>query len=96
MKMTIMNFVKTILKNEIVFLINQKTIDDNLIEKIISDIEPKKRIGLDMKNVQNINSNILIQYLLENKIKLFNLQSEVLTYLSIIFKDGFLKSYVRF
>ena len=91
-----MNFEKTIFENEIVFVINQKTIDDNLIKKIISNANSKKRIGLDMTFVQNINSNVLIRCLLENKIKLFNLQSEVLTYFSIIFKDGFLKSYVNF
>ena len=33
---------------------------------------------------------------MKNKIKLFNLQSEVLTYFALILKDGFLKSYINY
>ena len=67
-----------------------------LINQIISQIQDDKKIGLDMSMVQNIDSPLLIKYLLQNKIKLFNLQSEVLTYLSIILKDGFLKSFINY
>ncbi len=92
----VMEFFKTIHKKEIVFFINTKIIDDNLINQIISQIQDDKKIGLDMSMVQNIDSPLLIKYLLQNKIKLFNLQSEVLTYLSIILKDGFLKSFINY
>ena len=87
---------KTIQKKEIVFVIDDKIIDDNLACQIIKLIYPKKRIGLDMSKVESINSPILIEYLLNNKIKLFNLQSEVLAYFSLIFKDGSLKSYMNY
>lgn len=92
----VMEFFKTIHKKEIVFFINTKIIDDNLINQIILQVQDDKKIGLDMSMVQNINSPLLIKYLLQNKIKLFNLQSEVLTYLSIILKDGFLKSFINY
>ena len=91
-----MQFFKTIYKKEIVFIINEKVIDDNLAHEIISQIPPKKRVGLDLSNVQNIQSPLLIEYLLNNKIKLFNLQSEVLTYFALILKDGFLRSYMSY
>ena len=65
-------------------------------EKLCPKFHPKKRAGLDLTNVQNIQSPLLIEYLLNNKIKLFNLQSEVLTYFALILKDGFLKSYVNY
>jgi len=87
---------KTINKKEIVFVIDDKKIDDNLACQIIKLIHPKKRVGLDMSKVENIDSPILIEYLLKNKIKLFNLQSEVLAYFALIFKDGFLKSYINY
>ena len=32
----------------------------------------------------------------QNKIKLFNPQSEVLTYLALVLKDGFLKTYINY
>ena len=91
-----MQFFKTIYKNEMVFIINQDMIDDILMHEIIKNIPKNKKIGLDMKNVQNLNSPILINQLLENKIKLFNPSSEILTYLAIILKDGFLKSYINY
>ena len=90
------NFLKTIYENEIVFVINNELIDDNLACQIISQIPAKKKIGLDMSKVEIVNSPILIEYLLKNKIKLFNLQSEVLTYFALILKDGFLKSYMNY
>lgn len=91
-----MQFFKTNFKNEIVFIINNKIIDDNLACEIINQIPPKKRVGLDLSKVQNIKSQILIKYLLNNKIKLFNPQSEVLAYLALILKDGFLKTYINY
>ena len=91
----LMQFNQAIHKKEIVFFINDNIVDDMLMLKIIENIPSNKKIGLDMSNVQNINSPILIKHLLENKIKLFNLQSEVLTYFSLILKDGFLKSYMN-
>ena len=48
------------------------------------------------KNVESVNSPLLIKCLIENKIKLYNLQSELLTYFAIILKNGFLKSYMNF
>lgn len=83
-------------KNETVFVINQNTIDNALMLDILSDIGNLQKIGFDMTLVQNISSSILIEYLLKNKIKLFNLQSEVLAYLALILKDGFLKSHINF
>lgn len=79
-----------------VYKINQETIDNNIIEKIMSKTNDKKRVGFDMRNVKTIKSDKFIEYLLKNKIKLFNVQNEVLVYLAIILKDGFLKSYINF
>lgn len=92
----LMRFNQTIYKKEVVFLINENFVDDMLALEIIKNIPSNKKIGLDMSNVQNVDSPILIKYLLENKIKLFNLQSEVLTYFSLILKDGFLKSFINY
>lgn len=91
-----MQFFKTIYRNEIVFIINQDVVDDILVHEIIQNCPKNKKIGLDMSHVQSINSPILINQLLTNKIKLFNPTSEVLVYLSIILKDGFLKSYINY
>ena len=91
-----MSFLKAIHKKEIVFIINQKTVDDVLVKKIIETTSSNKKIGLDMQNVETINSSLLIEYLIQNKIKLFNPKSEILAYLSLVLKDGFLKSYINF
>ena len=91
-----MRFFKAIYKNEIVFIINDKKVDDELACQIISQISFKKKIGLDMGQVLSVDSPILIEYLLKNKIKLFNLKSEVLAYFALILKDGFLKSYINY
>ena len=90
-----MDFCKTIYKKEIVFIVNSEIMDEKLFDKIILNCNFKKRIGLDMKNIKNINSEKFIEYLIKNKIKLFNLQSETLAYLALILKDGFLKSYMN-
>jgi len=90
-----MPFFKTVYKDKIVFIINDEIIDDSLIKKIIKQSHAGKKTGLDMSNVQKVNSPLLIECLLQNKIKLFNLKSELLTYFAIILKDGFLKSYIN-
>lgn len=92
----LMRFNKTIYKNEIVFIVNESFVDDILACEIIKDIPKNKKVGIDMKKVLNVNSPILLEYLLNNKIKLFNLQSELLSYFSLILKDGFLKSYINY
>ncbi len=91
-----MDFIETIQNKEIVFVINKKIIDDDFCNKIIDKIQDGKKIGLNMEKVQNICSKKFISYLIEDKFKLFNLQSEVLAYLAIILKDGFLKSYMNY
>ena len=91
-----MGFFKQFINDEIVYIINDETIKDSLIKEIISDIKPKHKIGLDMKNVKSLDSPVFIKNLNQNKYKLYNLQNEVLTYLSIIIKDGKLKSYMNF
>ena len=91
-----MSNFETIQKKEIVFVINKEFVDDVLACQIISKIKSKKRVGLDMTKVQSVNSPVLVKYLLENKIKLFNLKSEVLAYFSLVLKDGFLKSYINY
>ena len=47
-----------------------------------------------MKNVKNINSKKFISNLVNNNFKLYNIQNEVLVFLAIVLKDGFLKSYM--
>ena len=91
-----MTLKKTIYKDKIVFNIEQALVDDVLAQKIIENIDENKLNGIDMQNVSSINSPLFIKFLLENKIKLFNLQSEVLAYLAITLKDGALRSYINF
>ena len=91
-----MDFYKTIYKHEIVFTINEKTINDSLVEKIISETKQNQKIGIDMKNVESVNSQLFTDYLLQNKFRLFNPKSEILVYLAIILKDGFLKSHINY
>lgn len=91
-----MPFLKKTTKHEIIFKINNEYLDDFLIKEILSENLASKKVGLDMSNVQNVNSPLLIKCLIENKIKLFNLKSEVLTYFALILKDGFLKSYINY
>ena len=81
--------------NKNILIINSEIIDDALTCRILKIIKNRKKIGLDMKNVQTIKSKKFIISLLENKFKLFNLKNEILTYLSIILKDGYLKSYIN-
>lgn len=91
-----MTFNRINYKNEVIFEINNELIDDVCVSEIISEVSLNKKIGLDMRNVKAINSKYFIEYLLLDKFKLFNLNSEVLAYLAIILKDGFLKSHINF
>ena len=91
-----MTFSKQFSEDKIVYIIDDEIIKDSLIEKIIDDINPAYKIGLDMKNVKTLSSSLFIKYLTDNRYKLYNLQNEVLTYLSLIIKDGKLKSYMNF
>ena len=83
-------------KNEKIFVINEHSIDEKIAKKIIKNIKPNIRTGLDMKKVKTLNSELFIQYLIDNKFKLYNLDSELMTYLSIVLKDGRLRSYINF
>ena len=89
-------FCKQLKGNEIVYIINDEIVKDSLIRSIACDIKPKYKIGLDMKNVKTLNSYLFLKYLKNNKYKLYNITNEVLTYLSIIVKDGKLNSYMNF
>ena len=91
-----MGFYKKEYENEIVFVINNKTVDDNIVTDIFCHIDCDKKIGFDLKNVENINSPLFIKKLLQGDFKLFNLKSEVLAYLALILKDGFLKSHINY
>lgn len=91
-----MNITKTIYDNEIVFFVNKEIIDDSVVEKIISNSNKNKKIAIDLKKVKTIKSNFFIDCLIKNKFKLFNLESEVLTYLSLTLESGFLKSYLNY
>ncbi len=90
-----MTLLKSSNTNKNILIINSEIIDDALTCRILKIIKNRKKIGLDMKNVQTIKSKKFIISLLENKFKLFNLKNEILTYLSIILKDGYLKSYIN-
>ncbi len=90
-----MDFSQSIYKNKIILIINNTKIDDNLANKIIEMTKKYQIIGLDMKNVNSINSKKFVITLLDDKLKLFNLQNEVLAYISIILKEGSLKSYMN-
>ena len=91
-----MNFFN-IAKNEnaTIFQINCETIDDNFMTVLNSKINLFSNIGLDMKNVKSINSKKFIESILNNKFKLFNLKNEVLIYLSLVIKNGYLKAFLN-
>ena len=91
-----MGFSVQYTKDELIFIINEEVIQDSLIEKVVNQIKPKYKIGLDMKKVKALNSDLFIKYLINNKFKLYNLQNDVITYLSMILKNGNLKSYLNF
>ncbi len=91
----LMEFYKSIYKKEVVLTISNETIDDKLSLEILKNIDNNKRTGLDMKHVKTIKSKKFIKYLLDNRFFLFNLRNEVMCYLAIILKDGFLKSFLN-
>lgn len=91
-----MEFFRAIYKKEIVFFIYKEVLDDSLLRKILSSAALNKKVGLDMKNVKVIESELFFDCLREDKFKLFNLNSEILAYLSIIFKSGFLKTFMNY
>ena len=90
-----MNLKCTIYNNKIVITVNNFIIDDKLTDKILKKAKNYKIVGLNMKNVRTIHSKKFILALLSDKFKLFNLQDETLVYLSIILKEGPLKSYIN-
>ena len=90
-----MDFSKKTNTKEIIFKIQKEVIDDNLVKKILSQITETKKTGLNMELVEEINSKLFIEALLNNKFKLFNLKNEILTYLCLILKDSFLKSHMN-
>ncbi len=81
-------------KKELVFCIENKVFDDNVLKNILDLTDSKKRVGIDMKKVEVIKSKELINYLIGNQFSLFNLNSELMAYLSIVLK-GSLKTYVN-
>ena len=87
--------IKQIQKKEIVLIVDEISIDDVLVDRILKFSSSFRKIGLDMKYVKTISSEKFISSLLKNKFRLFNLQSEVLAYLAIVLKDGFLKSHIN-
>ncbi len=91
-----MNIQKTIYDNEIVFFVNEEMIDDSIAEQIISIQDTNKKIALDLKKVKSIKSDYFLNCLIEDKFKLFNIQSEVLLYLGLTLKSGFLNSYLNY
>ena len=84
-----------IMKSKTVIFIENRIIDDDITIDILNSFKNKK-LGLDMSNVESINSKLFIKSLLSDKFKLFNLQNETLTYLSLILKNGKLHSYMNF
>jgi len=82
------------MKSKTVIFIENRIIDDDITFNILNSFKNKK-LGLDMSNVESINSKLFIKSLLSDKFKLFNLQNETLTYLSLILKEGALKSYIN-
>lgn len=91
-----MGFLKQFTKDEIVFIIDDEIIDNSLVRKIISNIKPNCKIGLDMRNVKALKSSLFIKYLNKEKYSLYNLRNEVMTYLSLIIKNGRLKSFMNY
>lgn len=86
---------KNTLKSNI-FTIETEVINDSVVEELLTLKIKNKVLGLDMKNVVSIKSQKFVDYLLNNKVKLINLDSGVLAYLAIVIKDGFLRTYVSF
>ncbi len=88
-------FIKKVLKKAIIFSIEKDIIDDDICLEIIKNIDLNKRAGLDMSYVKSIQSKKFIQFLANKKFFLFNLENELLCYLSIILKEGMLKTFMN-
>lgn len=82
-------------KNKTILSINCEIIDDDVMIKLNDIIDKFSNIGLDMKMVKTIKSKKFIKLLKADRFKLFNLQNQILTYLMLITKNGFLKSYLN-
>ncbi len=91
-----MDFSKKFLNGEVIYNINSEIIDEKIMNNIIKTIKPNIKTGLNMKNVKSITSVNFIKYLLEDRFKLFNIQSELLAYISLVLKDNFLKSFMNY
>ena len=91
-----MDLLKTKKRFNTVFQINKPIIDDFLTEKILKETSLSKKIGLDMSLVISIQSKLFIDNVLKDKFKLFNLKTEIILYLSLIIKNGSLKSYMNY
>ena len=91
-----MDLLKTKKRFNTVFHINKPIIDDFLTEKILKETSLSKKIGLDMSLVTSIQSKLFIDNVLKDKFKLFNLKTEIILYLSLIIKNGSLKSYMNY
>ena len=91
-----MVFLEKIRKNEAILFVENEIIDDKVAQEILVLCNQNKLVAIDMVNVKTINSKLFIECLIENKFKLFNSQSEVLAYLAIILKDGFLKTHLNY
>jgi len=90
-----MDFCKTIYCNKIIFTVKSEIIDDNICASIISELSENEKAGINMEHVNKIEGKKFTEYLIKNRYKLFNMQSEVLAYLSIILKDGLLKTFMN-
>ena len=82
-------------KKEAFFCVENKVIDDFVTIELLEKLEQKEFLALDMACVEEVKSSKFIEALLENKFRMVNLQVEVLAYLSLILKDGFLKTYIN-
>ncbi len=89
-----MFFSKITGKKEIIFTINSSTVTDDTVDRIFDADAVLKKIGINMQHVSCIKSKKFIKCLIENKFRLYNLQNDVLVYLAIVLKDGFLKSHM--
>lgn len=87
------NFLKN--KKEAFFCVENKVVDDFVTIELLEKLEQREFLALDMTCVEEIKSSKFIKALLENKFRMVNLQVEVLAYLSLVLKDGFLKTYIN-
>ena len=91
-----MGFYKTENENEIIIVVENDAIDDDFVNSLFCTLNCAKKVGLDMRNVKAVKSRVFVEKLLDGKFRLYNLESEILAYLSIVLKDGFLKSYMSY